>query len=101
MRDRLRFGRRVFAQDFGRPGMQPLAAALEEAVVGRVLDQRVFEAISSLRRSALDKQQVGFGKPLQRGLKSGFVKARHITQQRIDEIASENRANLCDLTRRP
>ena len=66
-----------------------------------VLDQRVFEAIISLRRSALDKQQVGFGKPLQRGLKSGFVQARHITQQRIDEITSENRANLCDLTRRP
>ena len=73
MGDRLGFGRCGFAQDFGRAGMQRLAAALEQAVVGRVLDQRVLEAIISLRRSALDKQKVGVGKPIQCGLKSGFV----------------------------
>ena len=45
--------------------MQRLAAALEQAVVGRVLDQRVLEAIVGLRWSALDKQKVGVGKPIQ------------------------------------
>jgi hypothetical protein len=63
MRDGLGFGRCAFAQEFGSLRMDRLTAALEKAVVGRILDQRVLEAISSLRRSALDKQQVGFGKP--------------------------------------
>ena len=45
--------------------MQRLPAALEQAVVGRVLDQRVLEAIVGLRRRALDEQEVGVGKPIQ------------------------------------
>ena len=45
--------------------MQRLPAALEQAVVGRVLDQRVLEAIVGLRRRALDEQEVGFGEPIQ------------------------------------
>ena len=53
------------AQDFSGAAVQRLPAALEQTVVGRVLDQRVLEAIVRLRRSALDKQQVGFGKPVQ------------------------------------
>ena len=65
MGDRFGFGRCAFAQDFGCAAMQRLAAALEQAVVGRVLDQRVLEAIVGLRRSALDEQKVGVGKPIQ------------------------------------
>jgi hypothetical protein len=64
MGDRFGFGIRV-AQRLGRAAMERLAAALEQALVGCVLDQRVLEAIFSLRWSALDKQQVGVGKPLQ------------------------------------
>ena len=81
--------------------MQRLAAALEQAVVGRVLDQRVLEAIVGLRWSALDKQQVGVGKPIQRCLKRRLIDLGNVAQQRIDEIASKNRADLRDLTRRP
>ena len=33
----------LIAQDLGSPAMQRLAAALEQALVGRVLDQRVLE----------------------------------------------------------
>jgi hypothetical protein len=43
MGNRLGFGRCAFAQDFRCPGMQPLTAALEQAVIGRVLDQRVLK----------------------------------------------------------
>ena len=81
--------------------MQRLAAALEQAVVGRVLDQRVLEAIVGLRRSALDKQEVGVGKPIQRRLQRRLVQLRDIAQQRIGEIASKHRADLRHLTRRP
>ena len=62
--DGLRLGA-CFAQRFGRAAVQRLAAALEQALVGRVLDQRVLEAVVGLRWSALDKQQVGVGKPIQ------------------------------------
>ena len=70
MRDRFGLGVRL-AQRLGRAPMQRLPAALEQAVVGRVLDQRVLEAIVGLRRSALDKQKVGVGKPIQRCLQRG------------------------------
>ena len=43
MGDRLGFGRRAFAQDFGGLRVERLTAALEQAVVGGVLDQRVLE----------------------------------------------------------
>ena len=52
MGDDFRLGRGalgLIAQDFGGAAVQRLAAALEQAVVGRVLDQRVLEAIVRLR----------------------------------------------------
>jgi hypothetical protein len=58
-RDRLRLGHcalRLLEQAFGGAPMECLAAALEQAVVGRVLDQGVLEAIVGTRRRALDKQ---------------------------------------------
>ena len=64
MGDRFGLGVRV-AQRLGRAAVQRLPAALEQARVGRVLDQRMLEAIIGLRRRALDKQQVGVGKPIQ------------------------------------
>jgi hypothetical protein len=59
MRDRLGFGRCAFTQDFGRTGMQRLAATLKQAVIGRVLDQCALEAVVRLRSIALDEQNVG------------------------------------------
>ena len=65
MGDRFGLGRSRSRKDFGGAAMQRLAAALEQAVVGRVLDQRVLEAIVGLRWRALDEQKVGVGKPIQ------------------------------------
>jgi hypothetical protein len=56
---------RIVPQKLGGSAVQRLPAALEEAVVSRVLDQRVLEAIVGLRRRALDKQEVGLGEPIQ------------------------------------
>ena len=70
---------RIVAQEFGGAAMQRLPAALEQAVVGRVLDQRVLEAIVRLRRRALDKQKVGVGEPIQRRLQRW---ARRFRQRR-------------------
>src|SRR6516164_374894 len=74
--------------------MERLPSALEQAVVGRVLDQRVLEAIVGLRRRALDKQKVGFGEPLQRRLQRQLVKFGDATQQLVREVASKNRPDL-------
>ena len=64
-----RFGLGVcVAQRVGRPAMQRLAAALEQAFVSRVLYQRVFETVSGGRGGAVDEQEVGFHESIQRGL---------------------------------
>ena len=62
-RDRLRLGWRAFggvAQDFGGAPMQRLTTALEQALISRILDERVPEAVmssgptsSAIRMSAL------------------------------------------------
>ncbi len=61
MGDDFRLSRRALglvAQDFCGAAVQRLATALEQALVGRVLDQRVLEAIGRLRAGALDEQEV-------------------------------------------
>ena len=80
--------------------MQRLPAALEQAIVGGVLDQRVLEAIVGSRRRALDKQEVGFGEPLQRRLQRRLVQFGDVTQQRVGEVASKNSPDLRHLARR-
>src|SRR5271163_4885369 len=64
MGDRFGFGRRAFAQDFGSPCMERLTAALEQALIGGVLNQRVLETVVRLRPIALDEQNVGLGEPI-------------------------------------
>ena len=60
MRERFRLRLRalgeLIAQGFRRAPVQRLAAALEQILVGRVLDQRVLEAVFGVRRQALDKR---------------------------------------------
>ena len=65
MRDDFGLSRRalgIVAQDFTGASVQRLPAALEQAVVRSVLDQRVFEAIARLRRCAFHIQEIGVGK---------------------------------------
>ena len=49
----------IVAQQLRGAFVQRLAAALEQAVVGGVLDQRMLEAIAGYRWRALDKEEVG------------------------------------------
>ena len=79
--------------------MQRLAAALEQAVVGRVLDQRVLEAIVRLAARALGDEEVRVGEPVERGLEGGVVDPAHGAQQRISEIAAQYGADLRDFAR--
>ena len=98
-----RFGlraRRAVAQDFGGAAMQRLTAALEKALVGGVLDQRVLEAVGRLRPIALDEQEVGLGEPLQSRSQRALIEAGHGLEQRVREIAAQHCADLRDLARR-
>jgi hypothetical protein len=61
----------LVAQDFGGAAVQRLAAALEQVVVSRILDQRMLEAILRLVARALDDEEVRAGEPVERRLESG------------------------------
>ena len=89
------------AEDLGRAAVERLAAALEQAFVGSVLDQGVLEAIIGLRACVLDDQKVGLGEPLQRRAQAGLVESGDRLEQREGEIAPQHRADLRDLPRRP
>jgi hypothetical protein len=83
MRDDFRLRRGALwniAQNFGRTAVQHLAAALEQAVVGRVLDQRVLEAIVRPRRRPLDEKDIGTGEPLKRRLQRWLVDFGDVAQ---------------------
>jgi hypothetical protein len=80
--------------------MQVLATAPEEALISRILDQRVLDAVVGLRERTLDKQEVSFGKPIQRRLQRALVEASHGSEQRIRETAAQHCADLRGLARR-
>ena len=70
----------LIAQDFGGAAVQRLAAALEQAVVGGVLDQRVLEAVVRRRRRALDEKDIRMGKPLKCPLQRWLVHFGDVAQ---------------------
>ena len=74
MSDRFGLGVRL-AQRVGGATVQRLPAALEQALVGGVLDQRVLEAVWPRRRGALDEQEVGLREPIQSGLQAQLVES--------------------------
>ena len=100
MREHLRLRRGRGQQHLGGAVVQRLTAALQEAVVGCVLDQRVLEAIARVRRDAFDEQELRVGEPVERGAQRRLVEARHCLQQPVREPAPEHRADLRDLARR-
>jgi len=104
MGDRLGLGRGalgLIAQEFGGAAVQCLPAALKQAVVGRVLDQRVLKAIVRLMARALGDEEIRAGEPIERRLERGVVDPADSAHQRIGEISSQDGADLRDLTRRP
>ena len=72
MRHRLRLPHGL-DQRLRRASVQRLPAALQEAVVGRVLNQRVLEAIGRLWRDALDEKKVRAHETVQSGLEHAFI----------------------------
>ena len=85
MRDHLGLSDRSFrivAQKFRSAAVQRLTAAPEQAVVGRVLDQRMLEAIGRLMARALGDEQVRVGEPVERGLEGGIVDPAFATANR-------------------
>ena len=59
---------RVIEQCFGDAAVQNLAPAPQQILVGRVLDEGVFEAIICVRRQALHQQNVGVSELFEGGL---------------------------------
>ena len=57
----VRAGREPVAKRLGDAPMQRLPTALQQIVVGTVLDQRVLEAVLGVGRPAFDDQDAGFG----------------------------------------
>ena len=111
MGDRLGLGIRA-EQRLGGAAMQRLAPALEQALVSRVLDQRVLETIGRIWRRAFDEEKVGFGEAFEGGLQPavsdrgygviigrGYSDPGNSAEQRIRKIAPQNRAGLRDLAR--
>ncbi len=104
MRERLRLGVRAIGelvvQSLRDAAVQRLAAALEQVFVGRVLDQRVLEAVFRLRRETLDQENVGLGEPFQRRMQRRVVHPRHRAQQGKGKAAPQHRTDHRDLARR-
>ena len=88
---------KLVAQNFCDPLVKDLPTALEKALVGHVLDERVFEYVGRLRRRAARENEPGRfqspkrlrqGRPLDR--RNGF-------QQPEGELTTDRRADLRDL----
>ena len=62
--------------------------------------KRVLETIVSFRRQALHQQDVGLGKPFQRGLQGSVLQIGHSTKQWVGEVASDHSTDLRHLARR-
>ena len=72
--DRLRF-RLSRDERRGRASVQRLTTASQEAVVGRVLNQRMLEAVGRLWRDAIDEEKVCVHETSQGGFERGFVES--------------------------
>ena len=91
---------RLSRQDFGGAAVQRLAAAPEQAVVSRVLNQRVLEAIVRRMTGALDDEEVRRRRAGQlRTGGRGRRSRRQRTQQRVGKITPQDGADLRDFAR--
>jgi hypothetical protein len=89
----------AIAEEFRGAAMQRLSAALQEAFVGRVLDQRMLEAIGRLRRGARCEEDIRLGEPIQCCLQRRLIPSSDVAQQPIRELAPEHGPDLGGLAR--
>ena len=79
----VRAGREPVAKRLGDAPMQRLPTALQQIVVGTVLDQRVLEAVLGVGRPAFDDQDAGFG-----SLSSASVSAVSSISATVRDVAT-------------
>src|SRR5262249_28082289 len=93
MREQLRLGCssgwKLIAENFARTAMQRLATALEQVLIGRILDQRVFKAVVGFRWKALYQEYVGLSQPLKRRLQRFVVNFGNGADKLVREAASD------------
>ena len=77
-----------------------LPPALEQALVGRVLHQRVFETVDGIRRIAAAKHKLRVLKLGERVLQGCLIAPSQRVHQRIGELAPDDGADLADLLHR-
>jgi hypothetical protein len=80
--------------------MVPLAGALEQRLIGRVLDQGMLEAVRRLWRQTLLIEELCLHQLLQPPLQGALVPRRNGLQQGIGKLAPERRPELCEALHR-
>jgi len=101
MGDEFRLGRRdrreLSAQDISDLTVQDLPPALEQGLVGGVLDQSMLEGIARIGRRARAEQQFRLFELHQCRAQRRLVTAGDRAQQRVGEFAADRGADLGDL----
>src|SRR5262249_8825143 len=85
------------AQGLGNALVQHLAAALEQVLVGRVLHQRVLEAVDGFGRISAAEYEFRLLELGERILERRLVALDQRAQQRIRELAPDGGPDLADL----
>src|SRR5258708_7614908 len=93
MREQLRLGcssgGKLIAQNFTCAAVQSQTAALEQVLVSRVLNERMFEAVFGFRRKALHQEYVGLCQPFQRRLQCFVLHFGDGADELVGEAASD------------
>ena len=85
---------------FGDPGMELLAAAFQQAVMGGIPYQRMLEDLACLRWAPAPKNQAGGFEPRERVSELCVRQTFHRGQQLVIELPTDRGADLRDLARR-
>ncbi len=85
-----------FAQRLPDLLMQDLPAAFQQAFIGRVLHQRVFERVARGGKLAGSEDEFGFLQLRERGYQRRLVATDDRVQQQVGEVAPDRCADLGD-----
>src|SRR3974390_3152540 len=88
-------GGKLIAQNFTRAAVQGLATALEQALISRILDERMLEAVFGFWWKALHEEYVGLGQPFQRRLQCVVVHFGNCANEGVGEAAPDDGSALC------
>jgi hypothetical protein len=96
------FGWRIVAllEDLEQPSMKCLASGLQQALIGRVADQRVLEQVVGLRSCAAAEDQLGLDKSSYGRGKLSFRQGRQGGDRAVVKGAADHRRGLRNLLHR-